>query len=438
MNAQEQRGGGGARAVVVGRSCAVRRADLDEPRAGARQYVGDAEAVADLDQLAARDEHLALFGERREREQHRGGVVVDDDRGLCTREAAQDRRDVILARPARPFGEVVLEIRVAATDLDRALDGRGGKRCAAEVRVNDDAGRVQHAAQGRRPRGVELGLQPRPQVAGLGAGLDLLAGAREHAARGDDGERVAAPSRQLVDGRKVAELHCASRYATLHGAERQFPATRRGRCLTVGVQRAAPVVLALVLLAASAAAVARGIEFRGAAKPGVRVLGIDVGGKSRGQIEAAVRTWARTPVTIRAGGRSYHVPRGWLVSVDGHATATRALDAGSAVALVMPEKVEVDPVVRRAGGAADVLREIARAGRPAVSASVTVHGTHVETSPAQVGRELDRDELLRRLAKNESVVDAPFTDVRPAILDPAARSAASTAELLLEQYDESR
>ena len=66
-------------AFVVGRARAVRRADLDEPRARAREHVGDAEAVADLDQLAARDEHLAAFGERGEREQHRRRVVVDDE-----------------------------------------------------------------------------------------------------------------------------------------------------------------------------------------------------------------------------------------------------------------------------------------------------------------------------------------------------------------------
>jgi vancomycin resistance protein YoaR len=62
---------------------------------------------------------------------------------------------------------------------------------------------------------------------------------------------------------------------------------------------------------------------------------------------------------------------------------------------------------------------------------VTLHGTHVDVSNAQIGRQLDRAELLRRLTADAAVVDAPFVDVRPAILDPAARSAASTAELLL-------
>ena len=71
VHAQEQRGLARDRALVVGGARAVRRADLDQARARAREHVRDAEAVADLDQLAARDEHLAALGERREREQHR-------------------------------------------------------------------------------------------------------------------------------------------------------------------------------------------------------------------------------------------------------------------------------------------------------------------------------------------------------------------------------
>ena len=56
---------GADRALVVGGARAVRRPDLDEPRARAREHVGDAEAVADLDQLAARDD--APRGPRRAR-----------------------------------------------------------------------------------------------------------------------------------------------------------------------------------------------------------------------------------------------------------------------------------------------------------------------------------------------------------------------------------
>ena len=89
MHAQEQRRLRADRALVVGGARAVRRADLDEPRARAGEHVRDAEAAADLDQLAAGDEHLAPFRERGEREQHGGGVVVDDERGLGACDPAQ-------------------------------------------------------------------------------------------------------------------------------------------------------------------------------------------------------------------------------------------------------------------------------------------------------------------------------------------------------------
>ena len=89
VHAQDQRRLGADRALVVGRARAVRRADLAQPRARAREHVRDAEAVADLDQLAAGHEHLATLRERRESEQHGGRVVVHDERGLRAREPAQ-------------------------------------------------------------------------------------------------------------------------------------------------------------------------------------------------------------------------------------------------------------------------------------------------------------------------------------------------------------
>src|SRR5438132_655374 len=119
----------------------------------------------------------------------------------------------------------------------------------------------------------------------------------------------------------------------------------------------AVVLLTVLLIAAFVAAVARGLQFRGAAKPGVHILGVDVGG------------WSRRPVTIRAAGRSYHVQRGWLVSIDAEATTARVLAAGSELALVVPSRVDVAPVIRRAGEAENVLAELARAGRDPVPAS---------------------------------------------------------------------
>ena len=92
------------RALVVGAARAVRGADLDQPGARLRDDLGDPEAAADLDQLPARDHDVApRAGERRGREQHRGGAVVDRHRRLRPGQLAQQPRDVVVARAAPPL-----------------------------------------------------------------------------------------------------------------------------------------------------------------------------------------------------------------------------------------------------------------------------------------------------------------------------------------------
>src|SRR5260221_3723738 len=169
----------------------------------------------------------------------------------------------------------------------------------------------------------------------------------------------------------------------------------------------AAVLLAVLLVAAISAAVARGLQFRGAAKPGVHVLGIDVGGDSRAQIEHELRGWGRQQVTIRTGGHSYRVPRGWLVSMDVGATATRALAAGSEIALVVPSRVDVAPVVGRATHAGNVLDALARAGRAPVSAGGAPPWTTVALPPAPDGPQLDNALPLRPLSRHTTGVSAP-------------------------------
>jgi len=187
----------------------------------------------------------------------------------------------------------------------------------------------------------------------------------------------------------------------------------------------------VIVLAAAVAAVARALQYEGDAKPGVHVLGLDVGGKSRGEIESEVRAWRAGLVTIRAGGRSYHVPRGWLVAVDVRGTAARALAAGGWNSLVLARTIDVAPVVSHAPEAGNVLGQIARAGRPPVSATVRIAGTRAVTTPARIGLRLDRAALLRRLVARDSVIDAPFARVRPGIGDAAARAAAARVDRFL-------
>jgi vancomycin resistance protein YoaR len=193
------------------------------------------------------------------------------------------------------------------------------------------------------------------------------------------------------------------------------------------------VLIAVLLLAAVGAAVARGLQFRGAAKPGVHVLGVDVGGKSREQIVRDLRNWSHRAVTIRAGARSFHVQRGWLVSINADATADRALAAGSELALIVPKRQDVAPVIGRADEADNVLEQLARAGREARPANVELHGATVVVTPSREGRRLDNAVLLRRLSRNASVVNAPFRLVPPSISDAVAEGAAAEARALLEQ-----
>ena len=193
------------------------------------------------------------------------------------------------------------------------------------------------------------------------------------------------------------------------------------------------VLIGVVLVAVVGAAVARAVQFHGTAKPGVHVLGIDVGGESRAQITRRLRAWSNRPVTIRAAGRAYHVRRGWLVAIDTHATAARALDSGSWTSLLLAERVDVPPVVAPTGDASNVLQEIARSNRAPVAATVSVRGTTVTTTPARVGLALDRAALLRRLALDRAVVAAPYIRLRPTVTDAAAEAAASDARTLLAQ-----
>ena len=76
--------------------------------------------------------------------------------------------------------------------------------------MDDDAGRVEDAPQPRPPRAASSSRSRAGEVAGIGAGADLLARALEHRARRVDRERIAEPARELVHRRQVAQLHAES------------------------------------------------------------------------------------------------------------------------------------------------------------------------------------------------------------------------------------
>ena len=79
--------------LVVLSMGAVGGADLDQARPRPRHDIRHAEGAADLDQFAARDDRpAAVARERVERQQHRGGVVVDQCRVLARRSARRQAR----------------------------------------------------------------------------------------------------------------------------------------------------------------------------------------------------------------------------------------------------------------------------------------------------------------------------------------------------------
>ncbi len=185
------------------------------------------------------------------------------------------------------------------------------------------------------------------------------------------------------------------------------------------------VICGVVAAAAGVAAGARALQYHGVAKPGVHVVGRDVGGDSRARIEALVRRWSNELVTVHVGPRAYHVPRGWVVAVDPARTASRALAAGSALSLFVSRRVDVEPVLSRAPNVRNILAAIARAGRAPVSAGVVVRGTQVVVTPARDGRALDNRAMLARFVAGGRDVRAPFRRVRPAVPTAAAERAAA-------------
>ena len=127
---------------VVGEARAIGGADFAERGAALRHDFGDAEAVADFDELAARDEDFAVARERCENEEHGGGAIVDDDSGFGAGEALEHTRGVDVALAARAGFEVVLEIRILRGGAAEFFDGGFGERRATEIGVQDDAGGV--------------------------------------------------------------------------------------------------------------------------------------------------------------------------------------------------------------------------------------------------------------------------------------------------------
>ena len=144
---------GPGRPLVVGQRGPVGGADLADPGPGGLQQVGQAEPVADLDQLAAADDDLASRGQRGGGQGQRGCVVVDHVHGPGRRNRLRERvQGPGPAAAALAGDQVQLHVGVPGGG-DDGVARRGRQRRPAEVGVHDHAGSVDHRGERRRGRG---------------------------------------------------------------------------------------------------------------------------------------------------------------------------------------------------------------------------------------------------------------------------------------------
>jgi hypothetical protein len=138
---------------VVAHRAAVRRTHLGQAGARGREQVRDAEAVADFDQLAPAHDDLAAGRQAECAEQQGCRVVVDHVHATRGRHDGGERGERTPAAPgALAAGQVELHIGRTRRGVQRG-PGCVRQRRAAEVRVHDDPGRVDHRTQAGRPLG---------------------------------------------------------------------------------------------------------------------------------------------------------------------------------------------------------------------------------------------------------------------------------------------
>ena len=208
------------RALVVAGAGAVGGAHLAQDGAAFGHDVGDAEAVADFDELAAGDDYFGGFGESIEDEEDGGGVVIDDDGGFGADDFGEEARGVLVAFAALPAPEIVFEIGVVRRGFGDLRGGFGREGCAAEIRVQDYAGGVDDAPERGGEKRFDMGDDARfdgGQIRGAGiagAGLQIRAQIGEDGAGsvGDDGVagrfgqvQQARLAEQEIDGGELAQ-----------------------------------------------------------------------------------------------------------------------------------------------------------------------------------------------------------------------------------------
>ena len=149
----------------------------------ARITSGTRKRAADLDQLAARDDHLAPGASAASASSTAAAQLLTTSASSAPVSAASSSATCSCREPRRALVELVLEVGVAARDLLRpAPSARRRQRRAAEVGVQHHAGRVDH----RRSDGAQQRAHARrPARASMSTPLDAGALPRRRSVRHD-------------------------------------------------------------------------------------------------------------------------------------------------------------------------------------------------------------------------------------------------------------
>ena len=217
---EEHAGGGGDGPAVVVDAGLVGGADFDEAGAALLDDVWNAEAAADLDQLAAGDDDFAAGGEGAKGQEHGGGAVVDGEGGFGAGEAAEQGLDGLGAAAATASGEVELE-GAGAGGFDDSGDGFRRERGAAEVGVQHNPGGVNDPAEAWS--GFEMppggGEEVIGRDVGWVGGAQGGAGFHQGGADGMKDGRTGISDQQVLPGRRLQQtLHLRKAAQTGRGS----------------------------------------------------------------------------------------------------------------------------------------------------------------------------------------------------------------------------
>lgn len=172
-----------------------------------------------------------------------------------------------------------------------------------------------------------------------------------------------------------------------------------------------------------AAGIPTGIAYAGDIAHGVRVLGVDVGGRSEAEaartLESRLAARAASPVQVRVGSAEVSfLPADVGLSLDPHQTARRAADATPAPWTAVFGSHDVEPVV-----SLDLERlmrvlqpHVGTQGSPPVWPAIRFDGLTPVTVAPQAGRGLDRHAAaaaVRRGWLRTARIDLPIADVIP-------------------------